>query len=299
MRRSLLGPVFAAVLTLGVTAARAQEIGIFNSPYADSGRLLATGGVSNIEGAGGGGISTWAVLSGYGTVDSVGGTAHGTYINLGSFTSTNTGAALSFFNRAELSYNHLWFDTGNTGARLGLGKGFTLQQDVVGVKFRVFGDVVYDQDSILPQMAVGAQFKSTNHNPILHAVGAKSNEGIDFYAAFTKLFLAQNLLVDATVRMTKGNEAGLLGYGGDRYNQYAPQFEGSVAYLFSKRFAVGGEYRTMPHNLGFTREDDWKTVYAAYFLNKNASLTLAYVNLGTIATIKNQQGVYLSAQLGF
>ena len=34
-------------------------------------------------------------------------------------------------------------------------------------------------------------------------------------------------------------------------------------------------------------------------INKNASVTLAYANLGTIATIKNQQGIYLSGQIGF
>jgi hypothetical protein len=34
-------------------------------------------------------------------------------------------------------------------------------------------------------------------------------------------------------------------------------------------------------------------------VSKNASLTLAYANLGAIVTFKNQQGVYLSAQIGF
>jgi hypothetical protein len=75
--------------------------------------------------------------------------------------------------------------------------------------------------------------------------------------------------------------------------------EASLVYLFSKRLAAGAEYRTMPSNLGFTKSSDWKDVFVAYFLTKNISLTAAYVNLGTIATFKNQQGVYLSAQVGF
>ena len=36
------------------------------------GRLLLTGGVSTIEGAGGGGLVPWALIGGYGTRDEVG-----------------------------------------------------------------------------------------------------------------------------------------------------------------------------------------------------------------------------------
>ena len=38
-------------------------------------RLLATGGVMQIEGAGGGGLTPWALISGYGTDKQVGGSA--------------------------------------------------------------------------------------------------------------------------------------------------------------------------------------------------------------------------------
>ena len=46
-------------------------------------------------------------------------------------------------------------------------------------------------------------------------------------------------------------------------------------------------------------KSDWKTAYVAWFISKNASVTLAYANLGTVATFKNQQGVYLSTQISF
>ena len=36
----------------------------------DQGKLLATGGVSQVEGAGGGGLVPWALITGYGSVDS-------------------------------------------------------------------------------------------------------------------------------------------------------------------------------------------------------------------------------------
>jgi hypothetical protein len=275
------------------TPALAQSSSLF-----DQGRLLATGGVTNIEGAGGGGISTWAPITGYGTKDGVGANVHGTYTRLSNYSVANTGAGIGLFDRVELTYNRLMFDTGSTGGKLGLGRGFTFSQDVVGAKVRLFGNIVYDQ-GLLPEVSAGLQYKTTDHANILKAIGAKSNEGVDYYLAASKLFLDYSILANGTLRLTKANQIGILGFGGNKHNDYQPQFEGSLAYLFSKDFVVGGEYRTKASNLAFTKEDDWKTLYAAYFFNKNASLTLAYVNLGTIATIKNQQGVYLSAQIGF
>jgi hypothetical protein len=92
---------------------------------------------------------------------------------------------------------------------------------------------------------------------------------------------------------------GLLGYGGDKNNDLKPQFEGSVGYLLSPQLVVGAEYRSKPDNLGFAKEDDWVDVYAAYALNKHLSLTAAYADLGSIATFKDQRGLYLSLQVGF
>lgn len=265
----------------------------------DSGKLLSTGGVSNLEGAGGGGITTWALITGYETRDAIGANAHYNFVGLPDFSVHTTGVSAGLYDRVELSYSHLWFDTGATGAKLGLGKNFAFQEDTFGLKIKVLGDAVYEQDSLLPQIAVGTQYKATNHGDVLKAVGAKDNAGVDFYVAATKLFLDQSLLVDGTLRATRSNQLGILGFGGPRNNDYRPEFEGSIVYLFAKDFAVGAEYRTKRDNLGFTRENDWKDLFLAYFLNKNASLTLAYVDLGTIATFKDQRGFYLSAQVGF
>src|ERR1700744_5664124 len=60
----------------------------------DSGKLLATGGVSNVEGAGGGGLATWALISGYGTRDGVGVNAHYTYVGLSDYNLQSVGAAV-------------------------------------------------------------------------------------------------------------------------------------------------------------------------------------------------------------
>ncbi len=299
MRKLIWGATLLAAMAGASGAAWAQDAPMFINPDIGSGKLLATSGVSNIEGAGGGGISTWALITGYATRDQIGGNVHVTYAPLSNFEVYNTGAAIGLHNRVEVSYNRLVFDTGPTGGKLGLGHNFAFNQDVVGVKIRLFGDAVYDQDSFLPQVSVGAQYKTTDRSNILKAIGAKNHDGTDFYVAATKLFLNESVLANATLRLTKANQIGILGFGGPKGNDYQPEFEGSLAYLFTRKLAVGGEYRTMPSNLGFSKSDDWKTLYAAYFINKHASITLAYVSLGTIATQKNQQGAYLSAQIGF
>ena len=281
-----------SLLALGAPAWGAPE-------YVSGGKLLLTGGVSNIEGSAGGGLATWAVIGGQETRDGVGMGAFATYVDLPDYSLRDYGAAVGVFDRLELSYAHQEFDTGATGAKLGLGKDFTFDQDVVGAKVRLFGDAVYDQDRWTPQVSVGLQYKSNDQPAILHAIGAKSADGVDFYVAATKLLLDQSLVLNGTVRLTKANQTGLLGFGGDRSDAYAPQFEGSAAYLVNRHLAVGAEYRTKPNNLGFAKESDWADVFAAYAFCPHLSATLAYADLGSIATFRNQRGLYVSLQAGF
>ena len=263
------------------------------------GRLLLTQGVSSIEGAAGGGLTPWALISGYDTGNQVGGNVHDTYIKTQDYSLNTYGVALGIGNRFEFSLAKQSLDTRQAGATLGLGAGYTLTQDIVGFKVRLFGDAVLDQDSWLPQVAAGMQFKHSENGALLDAIGAKSHSGTDFYLSATKLLLDQSLLFDTTLRLTKANQYGLLGFGGDNSDSYHPEFEGSLAYLISKRLAVGVEYRTKPNNLSFAREQNAYDAFAVWTVNKAISLTAAYVQLGDIATIKDQHGYYVSAQLGF
>ncbi len=283
----------AAMLVFGLSVA---SHGAFAQ---DSGRLLATAGVNQVEGAGGGGLAPWALITGYGSSDAVGGNVHGTYVALNDFGLGSLGAAAGFYDRLELSYAHEWFDTGSAGGRLGLGDGYQFHLDVAGAKVRLFGNAVYDQDSWLPQISAGVQAKAADRHAVLKAVGAVSPDGVDFYLAATKLFLAESLLVNATVRATKANQLGLLGFGGDGHNGYTAQFEGSAAYLLTRRFALGAEVRTKPDNLAFAREGTAYDAFAAYFLSKNVSATLAFVSLGPVARQGIQTGPYFSLQVGF
>lgn len=175
-----------------------------------------------------------------------------------------------------------------------------------------------DSDSLMPQIAVGVQYKtlgSTGLDSTLTALGAKRS-GVDLYVTATKLFLAQGILVNATLRATKANQNGLLGYGatlGGANNSYTLQPEFSVAYLINKNVAIGAEYRFMRNRLenagraaglgNGLRASDWKDVFIVWAPNKNFSLTLAYVDLGVIVPAttggRKQTGYYLSAQASF
>jgi len=286
----------------------------------EGGKLLATGGVSQVEGAGGGGLVPWALISGYESRDAVGATVHETYVPLSDFTLHAPGIAVGLYDRVELSYAEDRFTVDNENlAAGGLHRGFTLRQDVWGAKVRLVGDAVYDQDSWLPQIAAGLQYKHNKNGPVLAAVGAKDRDGVDFYFAATKVFLNYSVLVNTTVRFTKANQFGLLGFGGPAGNDYQPEFEGSVAYLISRKFAVGAEYRMKNSNLTkfagllpISPEEDAYDIFAAYFLTKNISLTTAFVDLGHIANVglaplklpgslepNRQRGAYVSLQLAF
>ena len=269
------------------------------TPTGTSGKLLLTGGVTQVEGSAGGGLAPWAVIGGYGTRDQIGANAYYTRINVSDYNLQSYGALIGIRDRVELSVSRQAFDTEAVGAALGLGHGFTIRQDTYGVKVKVAGDAVLEQDSWMPQIAVGVQYKRNDQGGLLAAIGAKSDSGTDVYVSATKLYLAQSLLLNATVRMTKANQFGILGFGGDRHDGYKPQFEGSAAYLLNRNLAVGAEFRSKPDNLNIAHENDAWDAFIAWAPVKNVSVTVAYVDLGNIVIRDNQRGWYASLQVGF
>ena len=263
------------------------------------GKLLLTAGVSQVEGAAGGGLTPWAVIGGYGTDGQFGGSAFLTRVDVGDYHLDTVGALVGLHDRVELSIARQRFDTEKVGGLLGLGDGFTLQQDIIGIKVRVAGDAVLDSDRAMPQIAIGAQYKRNDQGAVLDFIGAESDSGTDVYVSATKLMLAHGLLLNGTLRFTKANQIGILGFGGDRHDGYRPQLELSAAYLLTRTLAIGAEYRTKPDNLSIAGEDDWKDVFIAWAPNRRVSLTVAYVDLGNIVIRDHQRGVYASLQVGF
>ena len=322
-KKSLIATLVAGCLSFTANIALAD--------LPTSNKLLLTGGVSQIEGAAGGGLTPWAVIGGYGTNNEVGGNIHYTYAKTSDYKLDSYGFTLGLFDRVEFSVAQQDFDVSNLRGKVRNGLGADaigrdyLNMIVVGAKVRVFGEAVLDADTWLPQVAVGVQYKENQDKEFIKSavVGAKSDHGTDVYIAATKLLLDKNLLLNGTVRFTKANQFGLLGFGGDKNDSYEPMLEVSAAYLLRKDLAIGAEYRMKPSNLRSPlnpalapltgsdnsinlREDDAFDIFVAYAPTKNISLTAAYVYLGNIATVNavnadygHQDAVYLSAQFGF
>lgn len=286
---------FAAMLIGGTmaTTVRAET-----SNFTTSSKLLLTGGITNIEGSAGGGLTPWAVIGGYGTKEQIGANAFFTNVRSKDYELRTGGALIGIYDRVELSFAQQKFDTREVGGLLGLGNGYKFTQKVYGAKVKVAGDAVLEQDSWLPQIAVGFQRKENDRGDLLHALGIKNDKGTDYYVSATKLFLAQSVLLNGTVRFTKANQTGILGFGTNARDKYDAVFEGSAAWLLRKDLAIGAEFRQKPDHLPF-KEDNWYDVFIAWAPTKNVSVTLAYADLGNIVIKDKQKGTYLSLQVGF
>jgi hypothetical protein len=287
--------LFAA--TFGAGAALAQV-----TP--DMGKLTATGGVSQVEGAGGGGLTPWALIGGYGSRDSWGANAHYTRVTTQDYSLDSYGVAVGVFDRVEVSLASQ--DLRGSLAPL---NDLRIRQDIVGIKVKLVGDAVYDQDRALPQIAVGVMAKRNKGIGGLGALGvtkvtqlgAKDERGVDYYVAATKLLLEQSLLLNATVRATKANQMGLLGFGGDKGDSYQAKLEVSAAYMINRKLVAGVEYRMKPRNLGVDNEKACYDAFVAWFPTKHLSVTAAYAVLGNITVFNptRQRGAYVSVQTGF
>lgn len=257
--------------------------------FAEGSRVVATGGGTTIEGSAGGGIVPWAVINGYSSSDEWSATAMATGVYVDDFTLNVIGASLSFDNRFELSVARQTFDLDTMGGELG--------QDIFGVKYKLAGELLY---TAMPQITLGAQYKRVDDFAISQAVGARDDWGLDVYIAASKVFFdavaGRNLLLNGTVRATKANQTGLLGFGTQASNDYQFVLEASAAVLLTDNVALGIEYRQKPNELAFAREDDWQDVFLAWFINKHLSVVTAYANLGSIAGFADQQGWYVSVE---
>jgi Protein of unknown function (DUF3034) len=280
----------AVVLGLGSLISGAQAVA--------GDRLLATGGVTQIEGSAGGGLSTWALIAGLGTRDQIGASGFCTSVEPDDFKLTSCGLSVGIRDRIELSYARQHFDLGTTVP------GESIRQDVFGVKVKVFGDAVFAQDSPWPQLSVGLQYKDNKDFAFVPALlGAREDSDVDYYVAATKIWLAgiagRTTLVNGTVRATRANQLGILGFGGDRDDAYSLQPEMSAAIFLTDHVVLGAEYRMKPDNLSVYREDDFWDAFVAFIPYKNISLTLAHADLGNIADKARQRGWYASLQASF
>lgn len=260
---------------------------LYATEYRNAGKLLATSGITQIEGSAGGGLVPWAVIAGYGSKEQVTAVVSQTQVSLKDYRLEVTSAAVGLYDKVELSYAKQRFSLQTLGGEI--------KQDVFGAKVKLYGDVVYGD---WPQISLGAHHKVLQDEAVANLVGAKSTSNTtDFYLAATKVHLGlvggYNMVWNVTGRFTDGNELGLLGYGSSTASSPKLMLEGSLGVLLSEELAVGVEYRQKPDNLGL-KEEHWQDVFIAYLPNKHFSITLAWAQLGAIAGADGQEGLFLN-----
>lgn len=262
-----------------------------DAPVNKDGKILGTGGVSSVSGAGGGGLIPWATLSSYADAGQRGGSLFRTRVDVDAYQLDIDGGALTFGNRIELSFarQNLLVKPANLHVR----------QDKTGIKVRVLGDIIFDN---APQITLGAERGSLRDKGLARAVGAQHSSGTDYTISFARAWLngiaQRTTLLNVNVRYGNANQFGLLGYGGDDQDvKWTAEFAAAV--FLTRQLVVGMEYRQKPDNLGALREDNAHDLFLAYFPDKRVSLTAAWVDLGEIAGARDQQGIYLSAQVTF
>jgi hypothetical protein len=175
--------------------------------------------------------------------------------------------------------------------------------DSVGVKLRLMGDALFDDNPWRPQLALGLHYKhNLDFDGVPRALGARSASSVDAWLAATRIWLSGPLgrtwLADLTLRNSEANQLGILGFGGDRGGRRWLA-EGSLAAFATDTLIVGAEYRQKPDNLAVFREQRAWDAFAAWLPAKQASVTVAYADLGAIAGHPSERGPYLSLQLAW
>ena len=267
--------------------------------FADpGGRLPATGGVVQVEGAGGGGLSQWALISGYGTNTEWGGGAAVTVAELDDFRLSVIAVNVGLFDTVELSLAEQRFDLQDVVP------GETLRQHIAGIKWRVWGDAVFSDSPWLPQLSVAAYHKrNRDFDFIPVALGARDDSDTEWVLSASRLWFAalagRNLLLNVSGRYSRANQFGLLGFGGDDRNGRRWLAEASVGVFLTDALLLGAEYRQKPDLLSGVAEQDAHDLFLAYVPSRHWALTAAWLSLGDIAGQRDQQGAYLSLQLNF
>jgi len=120
----------------------------------------------------------------------------------------------------------------------------------------------------------------------LSNVAHVSNDNdVDFSLVASKLItqLGRPILIEAGGRETKAVWDGFGGFT----NKYNLEFEGNIAVLVTDNLILGAEYKQQPRDYSpigslYTKEDDWFTLDAAYIINSNWTVAVAYLHMGNV-----------------
>lgn len=255
------------------------------------GKLIGTGGVSSINGTGGGGLTSWASLASYADTGQIGGTVYASRADVDDFQLDVLGASATFSDRLEISAARQRFTIKATDSRI--------EQDRFSAKLRVAGDLLYGN---IPQLSFSVEHGRLRDSGTALAVGATDLQDTDFVLSAARAWidgvLHRTTLVNVNLRRSRANQYGILGFGGDDPD-HKWHAEAALALFATRDIAIGAEYRQKPDNLSALREQSARSLFLAWFPNKRMSVTAAWLDLGAIAGQPDQTGFHLSLQAAF
>jgi len=153
--------------------------------------------------------------------------------------------------------------------------------------------------SWMPAITFGTHFKwnegqtklDEDLGGLLDTLGSDHSSGTEFTVVASKTvvdLLPRPIILSAGIRNGDAIHTGLFGFAGERRTT----FEGSILFLLTDRLIFAAEYRQKPDLMNqltaggqhlIKAENDWMSLYLAYVINDNLTISGGYANLGNVA----------------
>ena len=178
-------------------------------------------------------------------------------------------AALTFFNRLEVSYGYGYINARKYGDK-------SIETHNIGAKLRFLDENAFDT-SWVPALAVGGVWKYTDSKTV-DALGLDDN-GFDAYLVATKLIteLPVPVLISGGVLYTDEVVNGVVGH---QNNHYDTVLFGNIDILPAENIAIGVEYKQGARVGDGIRNHDYYDGHVAWFVTDKLTLVAAYVDTG-------------------
>ena len=176
-------------------------------------------------------------------------------------------AALTFFNRLEVSYGYGYVNARKYGDK-------SIETHNVGAKLRLLDENAFDT-AWVPAVAVGAVWKYTDSKTV-DALGLDDN-GFDYYAVASKLITQTPVpvLLSAGLLYTDEVVNGVVGH-----NHYDVVAFGNIDILPAENVAIGLEYKQGADVGSGIRNHDYWDGHVAWFVTKKLTLVAAFAETG-------------------
>jgi len=217
--------------------------------------------------------------------------------NLQSFAVTE-----NILGKFELGYAYQRFGLGDWPDNVKTATGLRVDQHLGLHIFNLRAMVIQEGDfdcGWMPAITIGSHFKwnegqtklDEDLGGLLDTLGSDRSRGVEFTAIASKTItdlLPRPIILSAGIRNGDAIHTGLFGFAGERRTT----FEGSILFLLTDRLIFAAEYRQKPDLMNqltaggqhlIKAENDWMSLYLAYVINDNLTISGGYANLGNVA----------------